>query len=143
MNYEEDLYKEIILENYRSQKNKGAIEGASFHAEGANPSCGDDLELFLSVNNGVIERITYDGIGCSICCAGANLLCEALTGRSFEAALGIVAQFKGMLLEEQEPDFEDAISDLEAMEGVKKYPVRIKCALLAWNTVEGVLNGAK
>lgn len=143
MSYEEDLYKEIILENYRSKKNKGPLENPEFHAEGANPSCGDDLELFLNVKDGVIERITYDGIGCSICCAGANLLCESLTGRSFQEARDIVVQFKGMLLEEQEPDFEDSISDLEAMQGVKKYPVRIKCALLAWNTVEGILNNAK
>lgn len=143
MSYEEDLYKEIILENYRSRKNKGPIEEANYHAEGANPSCGDDLELFLVVQDGVIERMNYDGIGCSICCAGANLLCDSLRGRTFEEAKHIVAQFKGMLLEDQEPDFADEISDLEAMQGVKKYPVRIKCALLAWNTVEGILNNAE
>ncbi len=143
MSLEDDLYQEIILENYRSKKNRRRIEGATLQAEGANPSCGDDLELFLSVQDDVVTDASYDGVGCSICCASANLLCESLHGRSTAEALRILGQFKGMLLEELEPEFEDEISDLEAMQGVKHYPVRIKCALLPWNTLEGLLDGVQ
>ncbi len=143
MSLEDDLYKEIILENYRSKKNRRKIEGATLHAEGANPSCGDDLELFLSIEDGVVADASYDGVGCSICCASANLLCESLHGRSTADAQRILGQFKGMLLDELEPEFEDEISDLEAMQGVKHYPVRIKCALLPWNTLEGLLDGVQ
>ena len=141
MSLEDDLYQEIILENYRSKKNRRRIEPASLQAEGANPSCGDDLELFLVLENDTVVDAAYDGVGCSICCASANLLCETLHGRSTAEARRILGQFKGMLLEDEEPEFADEISDLEAMQGVKHYPVRIKCALLPWNTLEGLLDG--
>ncbi len=143
MSLEDDLYQEIILENYRSKKNRRKIEGASLHAEGANPSCGDDLELFLSIEDDVVTDASYEGVGCSICCASANLLCESLHDRSTQEAREILKQFKGMLLDDLEPDFADEISDLEAMQGVKNYPVRIKCALLPWNTLGGLLDGVQ
>ncbi len=143
MSLEADLYQEIILENYRSKKNRRRIESATLQAEGANPSCGDDLELFLSVHDGIIVDAAYDGVGCSICCASANLLCDSLHGRSIGEARSILEGFKGMLLEDSVPEFADDISDLEAMQGVKHYPVRIKCALLAWNTLEGLLDGVQ
>ncbi|MFP4483554.1 MAG: Fe-S cluster assembly sulfur transfer protein SufU [Spirochaetaceae bacterium] len=139
MSIEDDLYKEIILENYKSRKNKEARPDARYRSEGANPSCGDDLELFVDVEDGRISRITYEGMGCSICCASANLLCESLRGRSVEEAKRIVEKYRGMLLEDQEPSFPPDIEDLEVMEGVKKYPVRIKCALLGWNTFQNIV----
>jgi len=140
MSLEDDLYKEIILENYKSRKNKARIEQADLQSEGTNPSCGDDVELFIRLEGERIAQVTYDGMGCSICCASANLLCEALTGRTIAEAKDIIAHYKGMLLEGEEPDFPEEISDLEAMQGVKNYPVRIKCALLPWNTVANMVS---
>lgn len=139
MNFGDDLYREIILENYKSKKNKRALPDANRHEEGVNPSCGDDVELFMKVVNGTIEEVTYEGVGCSICLASANMLCEALRGMELAAAMELIGRFKGMLLEGNEPDFEDTLEDLEAMQGVRKFPVRIKCALLSWNTAEQIL----
>ncbi|MFP3959053.1 MAG: Fe-S cluster assembly sulfur transfer protein SufU [Spirochaetaceae bacterium] len=142
MSIEDDIYKEIILENYKATRNKRAVEQETHHAEGANPSCGDDLELHARVADGRIEDIAYEGMGCSICCASANLLCETVRGKSFEAAEDLISRYRSMLLEEADPAFPDEAGDLEAMQGVKKYPVRIKCALLAWNTLSNMLGGA-
>jgi nitrogen fixation NifU-like protein len=139
MSIEDDLYKEIILENYKSKKNKAGREDAAYQSEGANPSCGDDLELFVDVEDGRISKISYDGMGCSICCASANLLCESLRGRSLDEAEDIVDRYRAMLLEDATPDFPKDLEDLEVMEGVKKYPVRIKCALLGWNTFQNIV----
>ena len=139
MSLEEDIYKEIILDNYRSRKNRMRLDDADLHSEGANPSCGDDVELFIKLSGDTIETVTYEGIGCSICCASANLLCESLRGRSLSEAQQVILQYRHMLLEDGEPDFAEEISDLEAMQGVKNYPVRVKCALLAWNTVRDML----
>ncbi len=141
MSLEEDIYKEIILDNYRSKKNRMRLEDADLHSEGANPSCGDDVELFIKLDGDRVESVTYEGIGCSICCASANLLCESLRGRTLSDAMEIIRHYRNMLLEDEPPTFPDDISDLEAMQGVKHYPVRIKCALLAWNTVRDMLDG--
>ena len=143
MSIEEDIYKEIILENYKATRNKRSVEEPTHHAEGANPSCGDDMELHMRAENGRIVDIAYEGMGCSICCASANLLCDAVRGKTFGEAQAIVSQYRSMLLEDAEPEFPDDAGDLEAMEGVKKYPVRIKCALLAWNTLSNAMNDAQ
>lgn len=139
MNFAEDLYKEIILDNYRSKKNRRRLDPADYQQEGVNPSCGDDIELFIKTEAGRISEITYDGIGCSICTASANMLCEALVGNSVEFAEKVLSRFKGMLTRAEDPDFPDAAADLEAMQGVRDFPVRIKCALLAWNTLDQIL----
>ena len=76
----DDLYREIILDNYKSEKNRRRLDPVDHHSEGANPSCGDDIELFLNQKDGTITEVTYEGVGCSICVASANMLCEALTG---------------------------------------------------------------
>ena len=140
MSLEQDIYKEIILENYRSKKNRRRMEDASVASEGANPSCGDDVELFMRLSGERVEEVTYEGIGCSICCTSANLLCEALRGRTLTEALEIIGDYRSMLLEDVEPTFCEELEDLEAMKGVKYYPVRIKCALLAWNTVRDMID---
>ena len=139
MNFADDLYKEIILDHYRSKRNRRRLDEADYHQEGVNPSCGDDIELFIKTNDGVISEITYDGIGCSICTASANMLCEALEGNSVEFATKVLSRFKGMLTRAEDPEFPDDAADLEAMQGVRDYPVRIKCALLAWNTLGQIL----
>ncbi len=141
MNLEDDLYREIILEHYKSRRNRGQVEGATSTSEGFNPSCGDDLELSIKVDDGVVSDLRYEGQGCSICCASADMLCEAIKGRTVEEARDLLARFNGMLTANRSPDFPEEASDLEAMQGVKNFPVRIKCALLAWKTLEGMLDG--
>ncbi len=140
MSIEDDIYKEIILDNYKATRNKRAVESETHQAEGTNPSCGDDMELHVREQDGRIEDIAYQGVGCSICCASANLLCDAVRGKSLGEAQAIVSQYRSMLLEDAEPEFPDEAEDLEAMQGVKKYPVRVKCAMLAWNTLESIMS---
>lgn len=140
MNFAEDLYKEIILDHYRSKKNRRKLDTADYHQEGVNPSCGDDIELFIKTKDGVISEITYDGIGCSICTASADMLCDALVGNTVDFASKVLGRFKGMLTRSEDPNFPDEAADLEAMQGVRDYPVRVKCALLAWNTLDQILN---
>jgi len=139
MSFEDDLYKEIILDNYKSKKHRGVLEGANLIQEGANPLCGDDVTLYFTVENNTIAKAQFEGSGCSICIASTNLLCSSLEGRSLEEVTEIINRFKGMLLDNEEPDFPEEISDLEALEGVKKYPVRIKCAVLSWNTANEMI----
>lgn len=139
MSLEQDLYKEIILENYKATKNKRRLENPTSEAEGNNPSCGDDLTLYMQVNGDTVEDVSYEGMGCSICCASANLLCEALRGAGVEEAKDIIRRFRGMLVDGSDPDFQGRLEDLEAMSGVKDYPVRIKCALLAWSTAAQIV----
>ena len=142
MNLTDDLYQDIILGHYRSKKFKRRLETPPALAyEGTNPSCGDEVEIFIEVDNTqTIKEITYEGAGCSICIASANMLCDALTGRSLEDAKILFDSMRQMLVNGEEVEFPDYAGDLQALEGVKKFPVRIKCALLAWSTLNTILS---
>jgi nitrogen fixation NifU-like protein len=139
MNIGNDLYQEIILDHYKSTKNRHPLESPSHTQEGVNPSCGDDIELFIKTDGTTITEVSYDGMGCSICLASANMLCEALKGSSVEEATELLERVKGMLTKREEPDFPEKAEDLEAIQGVADYPVRVKCALLSWNTLGQIL----
>lgn len=139
MNLGDDLYQEIILDHYKSKKNKRAIENPTFQQEGFNPSCGDDIELYIKTDGSTITDVSFEGMGCSICIASADMLCEALQGASVEHAAQLLGKVKGMLTRKEEPDFPDGAEDLEAIQGIANYPVRIKCALLSWSTLEQIL----
>ena len=139
MNLGDDLYREIILENYKSIRNKRRLDEADHHHEGVNPSCGDDIELFLKLDGNEVSEVTYEGVGCSICMASANMLCEALEGASLGEASQLLEKVKGMLTREEDPEFPDQAADIEALQGVRKFPVRVKCAMLAWNTLAQIL----
>jgi len=133
------LYREILLDHYRSTKHKFEIPEATVWEKGRNPLCGDTITVYVRMEEDKIGEISYTGHGCSISMASSSMLCEALEGLNIDEALNRIAQFKKMLLTDEEVEFDEEISDLEAMSGVKKYPVRIKCALLVWNTVEHIL----
>ena len=139
MNLGDDLYREIILENYKSTKNRRAIEGAA-RQEGVNPSCGDDIELFLTTDGDRITDVSYEGMGCSICLASANMLCESIRGMTVSEARSLFTQVRQMLTANEEQDFPDGAEDLEAIQGVSQFPVRVKCAMLSWNTLREILN---
>ncbi|MBP6745956.1 SUF system NifU family Fe-S cluster assembly protein [bacterium] len=141
MSLADDLYRETILDHYHNPRNNGSIDNASATVEGVNPLCGDELTLYLKVSPaGLIEDVKLTAHGCSINTASGSMMSEAILGQSFERAEEIIESFKNMMLTKSDDvAFEDELEELEALRGVKKYPVRIKCALLPWNTLlEGI-----
>lgn len=139
MSLKDDLYKEVILDHFENPRNYGVIAKYNRHEKGANPLCGDELELYLQLNGDVIEDISFSGKGCSISQSSGSMMTEMVKGLQVEEALAIMKKFKLAILEDKEQTFSDKESDLEALLGVKKYPVRVKCAVLAWNTLEQAL----
>jgi len=134
----DDLYREIILDHYRSPRHRGRLDDATFRAEGKNPLCGDEISLDLRVSNqrGVIDGVGISGKGCAISQASGSMMAEALTGRTLEESAGYARAFKRVMLEGAEADLlPPELEDLKSLENVKQYPVRIKCAILAWNTL--------
>ncbi len=131
----DDLYKEIILDHYKSPRNRGEAANHDIKARGLNPLCGDDIEITLTVEDGVIREARFDGHGCSISQASASMLTEELLGRSVEEAIGLADKVRAMMKGELETDGEE-LGDVEALRGVQNFPVRIKCATLAWNALK-------
>jgi len=146
----EDLYREIILDHYRAPRNRGELAVPPAHrVEGFNPLCGDEVVLYLDVDDGVITDVKIEGQGCSISQASTSMMSAAVKGKSVADARTLTRAFKALMsIHEQkiggETDEVDAaadelagvrLGDLEALQGVVKFPVRIKCATLAWNTL--------
>jgi nitrogen fixation NifU-like protein len=146
MNYPEpqldDLYRELILDHYRHPRNKGDLENANRHVEGYNPLCGDEVELDLIVDEvGVIEDVAFKGRGCSISQASSSMMTDAVKGQTKGEAMALLDAFKKMMMEPETEPAEE-LGDLEAFQGVAKFPVRVKCATLAWNVLqEGLERG--
>jgi nitrogen fixation NifU-like protein len=139
----EELYKEVILDHYRTPRNKGRLDPHDVALERNNPLCGDDIELFLRFEGDTLEGIAFEGKGCSISLASASMMTEKVKGISSKDAAGVAEHIKRMLAGEEEGDAE-SLGDLVSLKGVVKYPVRIKCALLGWNTLlEGLEEGAR
>ncbi len=137
----EDLYKEVILDHYRDPRNKGRLDPHDVLLERNNPLCGDEIELFLKFDDGELEAISFDGKGCSISLASTSMMTEKVKGLSVEQAREVTESIKRMMAGEEDGD-PDALGDLVSLKGVVKYPVRIKCALLGWNTLlEGLAEG--
>lgn len=130
----EDLYKEVILDHYRSPRNKGRLDPYDIVLERNNPLCGDEIELFLKFDGDKLEGISFDGKGCSISQASASMMAERLQGASIKDAADLAGGIKRMMAGEEEGDG-DELGELIALKGVVKYPVRIKCALLGWDTL--------
>ena len=148
----EDLYREIILDHYRNPRNRGELPTPpAVRSEGFNPLCGDEVQVYLDVHDGVVDDIRISGQGCSISQSSASMMSQAVKGRSLPEARALLHAFKSMMSIEDGHDREDAddaepgvkMGDLEALQGVVKYPVRIKCATLAWNTLAQGLDEAE
>jgi nitrogen fixation protein NifU and related proteins len=135
----DELYRELILDHYRSPRNKGDLRAPTHTGEGANPVCGDEIRLSLIVDDGMIEDIAFEGMGCSISQSSASMMTSQIKGRSTDEALRILGLFEAMMTKEAEPDRD--IGDLEALQGVAKFPVRVKCAMLSWKVLDDSLQG--
>jgi nitrogen fixation NifU-like protein len=143
----EDLYREIILDHYRSPRNRGELPAPpAMRVEGFNPLCGDEIVVFLDISDGVVSDIKINGQGCSISQSSASMMSAAVKGRTIDEVRALTRAFKGMMsIHELTLDGDDgesaddrdeiALGDLEALRGVVKFPVRIKCATLSWNTL--------
>jgi len=149
----EDLYREIILDHYRSPRNRGELEAPpATRVEGFNPLCGDEIVLYVDVQDGTVADIRIGGQGCSISQSSASMMSAAVKGKTIDEVQALTRAFKGMMsIHEQaldgdgtdptEPvDAEVKLGDLEALRGVVKFPVRIKCATLSWNTLQQALD---
>ena len=130
----EELYKEVILDHYRTPRNKGQLDPHDVALERNNPLCGDELELYLKFDGEKVGEIAFDGKGCSISLASASMMTEKVKGLSIKDAGQMAETIKRMMAGEEEGDTE-VLGDLVSLKGVVKYPVRIKCALLGWNTL--------
>jgi nitrogen fixation NifU-like protein len=130
------LYQEVILDHYRSPRNKGALEDATHSITMNNPLCGDVVELLLTVCDGKIVDARFEGQGCSISLASASMMTDRLKGRSIGEALDLDRTFTRMLHGDADAAEDEDLGDLRALAGVAKFPVRVKCALLAWNCLE-------
>lgn len=130
----DELYRELILEHYRSPRNRGRLPEPDAAARGRNPLCGDDVEVSLQIEDGTVADARFLGKGCSISQASASMMTEAIKGKSVEEARHLAEEFEALMKGEL-ASAED-LGDVEALSGVRKYPVRIKCALLAWTTLE-------
>jgi nitrogen fixation NifU-like protein len=132
----EDLYREIILDHYRTPRNKRrGVEGA-IAVKHDNPLCGDELHLSVDIQDGELADVAFDGKGCSISQASASMMTEAVQGKTVKDALGLTETIRQMMHGEH-PN--EDLGDLMALEGVAKFPVRVKCALLAWMALKDAL----
>jgi nitrogen fixation NifU-like protein len=154
----EDLYREIILDHYRNPRNRGELPSPpAVRSEGFNPLCGDEVQVYLGLRDGVVDDIRIAGQGCSISQSSASMMSQAVKGKSIADARALVSAFKSMMSIDDGHDHDDVdedregdgaaepgvkMGDLEALQGVVKYPVRIKCATLAWNTLAQGLDEA-
>jgi nitrogen fixation NifU-like protein len=151
----EDLYREIILDHYRNPRNRGELPVPPAHkVEGFNPLCGDEIVIYLDVENGTVTDMRIDGQGCSISQSSASMMSAAVKGKTVDEARAMTRAFKAMMSihessldgdegEAVEVDPDIKLGDLEALRGVVKFPVRIKCATLSWNTLTQGLDEAE
>jgi nitrogen fixation NifU-like protein len=133
-----DLYQEVILDHNRRPRNFRAIASPTHHAEGYNPLCGDRLDLFLDVEQGVIKDVAFQGAGCAISKASASLMTDAVKGRTVDEARDLFARFHRVVTTPPDRPVED-LGKLSVLSGVREFPVRVKCASLAWHTLKAAL----
>jgi len=131
-----DLYRDIILEHYRYPRGRKPVENPNIENEGQNPLCGDSIKMQVRVKNDKIEDIGIDCSGCAICAASSSMLAEVIKGKSLKEVRRLTETVKGLLKGDDKANANGLeLGDLEALEGVRKFPVRIKCALLSWTTL--------
>ena len=135
------LYQDIILDHYRRPRHRGLLDAPDVEAEGFNPFCGDRVILTARLgDDGRIDSVGFAGEGCAISQASASMMTQLLKGRTMTEATGLGARFRDLMKgEELNAEEEEQMGDLAALEGVRKFPVRIKCALLAWSALQDAI----
>jgi nitrogen fixation NifU-like protein len=128
-----DLYQEVIVDHSKRPRNFGALANANHQADGHNPLCGDSVTVYLAVADGVVRDVHFEGHGCAISMASASLMTESLKGMRVDAARAVFERFHGMLTGKDEI-MADELDRLAVFEGVREFPVRVKCATLPWHT---------
>ncbi|HPG00119.1 MAG TPA: SUF system NifU family Fe-S cluster assembly protein [Kiritimatiellia bacterium] len=135
----DDLYQDLILDHFKHPRNQRPLAEAEVLVDEENPTCGDHIRLMAKVEQGKIVDVKFEGKGCAISTASASMMTERLIGMPVEAARRLISDFVGLIRGEKEVD-PDELGDLAALEGVKQYPMRVKCATMCWHAVETALN---
>jgi nitrogen fixation protein NifU and related proteins len=131
-----DLFQDIILEHYRRPRNKGPIEDATAHIHMNNPTCGDEVHLYLRIEDGTVADVGFEGEGCSISQASISMMTQILKGQPVADGLRLADRFTAMMHGDPEAARDKELRDARALSGVSKFPTRVKCALLGWNAFE-------
>lgn len=141
----EELYREVILDHYRNPRNRTPLSAPTNRAEGVNPLCGDEVTVELVIDGDTIDSVSVRGQGCSISQSSASMMSQAISGKTSEEVRSLSTRFKEMLesangdgLDPERPGA--VLGDLEALQGVRKFPVRVKCAYLPWATLDEALS---
>ena len=139
----DDLYQQLILDHNKSPRNFGKVDPHTHYSHGVNPLCGDDYEVTLQVSDGIVQQAKFVGSGCAISKSSGSLMTSAIEGRSVSDVLTLKDQFLRLLLTDDSTDVDrKSLGKLAALEGVKKFPVRVKCAALVWRAIEDALAGS-
>ncbi|HEY7210198.1 MAG TPA: SUF system NifU family Fe-S cluster assembly protein [Bryobacteraceae bacterium] len=133
-----DLYQETIVDHSKRPRNRGTLAHATHAAEGHNPLCGDRLSLQLEIENGRVQNVAFQGAGCAISTASASLMTDAVKGKTPEEAESMFQKFHSLLTEDRLPAAD--LGKLAVFSGVREYPMRVKCATLAWHTLRAALH---
>ena len=134
-----ELYQEVILDHNKNPRNFRKMEDPDGFAHGVNPLCGDQIDVYLKIKDGVVEDVSFDGTGCAICTSSASMMTMALKGMSEADAMALFNSFHHALTEDEAHPEDVPLGKLEVLAGVKDFPVRVKCATLAWHTFDAAL----
>jgi nitrogen fixation NifU-like protein len=135
-----DLYQEVILDHSRSPRNFGHHEPSNRAAKGHNPLCGDKFDIYALVEDGIVKDVSFEGRGCAISTASASLMTELLKGLSEEEARAMFERFHDVVTGEKDEELDGDLDKLNVLAGVRGYPMRVKCATLAWHTLKAALD---
>lgn len=136
----DDIYKEVILDHYKNPRNKREMAEATLRCSRNNPLCGDEVTVFVRTEGEKVQEVSFLGQGCSISQSSASMMTEAVSGKPLEDVRRLIRDFRGMMAGDVDPS-EEELGDLVALRGVVKYPIRIKCAVLAWDVLQEALEG--
>lgn len=138
-----ELYQQVILDHNKNPRNFRKMEHPDGFAHGNNPLCGDQIDVYLKLKDGIVEDVSFDGHGCAICTSSASMMTTALKGKTEEEAHALFESFHHALTEDERHPEDVPLGKLEVLKGVKDYPVRVKCATLAWHTFDAALRKFK
>ena len=137
----EDLYQEIVMDHNRRPRNFGEIKNPTNSANGFHPLCGDQITLQLHLKDGLVSDLAFIGVGCAISKSSASMMTEELKGKTLDHAENLFEAFRKMITRNPGDSYDsDLLGDLEILQGVSRYPARIKCATLAWHTLHSAIH---